>query len=244
MTFSFLDKPVDGNAAPATEGAAVGNYDDSPEPASACSKDADCLPEDKDVLRFGARPIVLKEIPVYPHIIERPQADGKPPNYDIFQFGPIGAYNRAEALALQDFVQVVSNAAEGSTVTIYVDTPGGVVSDALRMTAAMHRSKAHIVTCAIGMVASAGTVLWAAGDEKRISDHAAFMFHFSSHGDGGSSLAVADNATVLVEHVKTHLLAPMLDAGYITEEEMDLILRREDVFIDAAAMRKRIEKGD
>jgi ATP-dependent protease ClpP protease subunit len=71
------------------------------------------------------------------------------------------------------------------SITVRIQSPGGVVYDALAIVGRIKSSKCHVVTEAYGEVMSAATLILASGDRRRISRYAWFMHHEGSYAQFG-----------------------------------------------------------
>lgn len=71
------------------------------------------------------------------------------------------------------------------SITIRLNSFGGYPSDALAIIGRMKASTCKIVVEAYGMVASAATIILAAGEKRRMSEYCQFMTHQSSYEMGG-----------------------------------------------------------
>lgn len=235
--------PIADPAAPAVETLQEPTADvDTLDSGEACSQDDqdDKGPKGPDALpvRFGATQIKLIAPNDLPHIVEKKQ-DATVVGYDVFIFGAI-YYSRSESRMVQHLVQLLDHATEEQTFTFYISSGGGQVQAMAAIVSAMKRSKARIVTVAVGAVMSAATVIWWAGQERVIYPGAAFMFHFSSHVDYGNSRGISQRAQSLVQYVQQNLLQPMVEEKLLTDLEMSTILSGEDVFIPAMVMQQRM----
>ena len=66
------------------------------------------------------------------------------------------------------------------TVTVKINSDGGLVSEALAVVARLRRSTCHIVTEGYGSIMSSATLILACGDKRMISEYATLMHHESS----------------------------------------------------------------
>jgi hypothetical protein len=137
-------------------------------------------------------------------------------------------------------VHMLRTVPENATVTILIDSPGGAVGIAAEVVSAMHASKAHVITVAMGCVASAATMIWFAGNERKIEPAANFMFHMSSHFAYGNSEAIAYNGNMAVAFMDDMVFMPMVAEGVITEEELALIRNGTDVFVSGLVLNDRL----
>lgn len=70
-------------------------------------------------------------------------------------------------------------------ITIKLNSFGGYSTDALAIIGRMRGSTCKIVVEAYGMVASAATIILAAGEKRRMSEYCQFMTHQSSYETSG-----------------------------------------------------------
>jgi ATP-dependent Clp protease protease subunit len=71
---------------------------------------------------------------------------------------------------------------DDTPITIRINTPGGSVYDGLAIIGRMEQSPCDIITEGFGAVMSMGCHIHAAGDKRRMSKHAIYMYHCSSYG--------------------------------------------------------------
>jgi ATP-dependent protease ClpP protease subunit len=220
---------------------AANSQDDCPEPAqvNAATDPAGASPRPPK-LRYGAVPIVVPPIKTYPHIIERME-DTRPIGYDIYLFDVINTFSKDTLERYQDLIQILDYAPEGLPITLYLDTVGGVIPVGAALASAIKRSKAVVTTVAVGSVMSMGTVLWAAGDVRKVLPSAVFMFHQSSHGSYGNSNEIAATAEAIADYARRYLLEPMVAEGLLTQNDLEIIQRQEDLYISSAVMQTRLD---
>lgn len=82
-----------------------------------------------------------------------------------------------------------------SKINIWINSPGGVMTDAEAIVAAILKSKTKVDTHNIGMVASCAGPIFLAGMKRYMMDYAKFMMHPVSGGDSKSREAF-ENSTV------------------------------------------------
>ena len=210
-----------------------------PEADAVCDKDP-LAPKGPDALpvRFGSVQVKLSAPNGFPHLVEKLQ-DTTVIGYDVFLFDDI-YYSRSESRPIQHLVQLLDHATEDQVFTIYIASRGGQISAMAAIVSAMQRTRARVITIAVGAVMSAATVVWWAGHERKIYPGALFMFHFSSHGDYGTSRGIKQRAAALIRYVQEKLLDPMVADRLLTDMEMSTILAGEDVLIPASVMAERL----
>lgn len=72
-------------------------------------------------------------------------------------------------------------------ITMYINTPGGSVSAGLGIYDTMRMVRSRVKTVCVGLAASMGSVLLAAGDERQILPHAKVMIHQPLGGVSGQA---------------------------------------------------------
>lgn len=82
-----------------------------------------------------------------------------------------------------------------SKINIWINSPGGVITDAEAIVAAILKSKTKVDTHNIGMVASCAGPIFLAGRNRYMMDYAKFMMHPVSGGDSKSREAF-ENSTI------------------------------------------------
>jgi ATP-dependent protease ClpP protease subunit len=137
-------------------------------------------------------------------------------------------------------INTIRMAAAGDICHIVINTYGGSVDTALAITAAMNQSAAHIVTEAVGCVASAGTLIFLCGDEYRVNDDLTFMIHSASYFYGGKH----NNVVEYVDFQKKSV-TQMINKYYkhfLTDEEIANVLAGKDLWLDTDEVIERLEK--
>lgn len=107
-------------------------------------------------------------------------------------------------------------------VTVYINSPGGSVSDGMAMFDAMRRCKCDIVTVATGMAASMGAFLFACGGTKGkryVTKNAEVMIHQPLGGISGQATEI-ELAAKHILATKTKLNRALAEACGKTVEEI------------------------
>lgn len=194
-------------------------------------------------MRYGAIPITFHtdKAPSCFTITETKDESGLP-HYDIWVLGTIGD-SPADSTVSYDIVSILDSAPPGTNVTFKISSPGGVVTIALRICAAMERTRADVTTVAVGRCCSAGLQLWSRGKTRVMQPGAYLMAHGSSHGDSGNSAGIAASAQQTVDYVANVMLRPLVELKVITMEQfIEITERRADIYIDAGTYAKRLEE--
>lgn len=89
-------------------------------------------------------------------------------------------------------------------ITIYINSPGGSVSDGLALYDVMQAISCPMRTVCVGMAASMGALLFAAGNKREMLPHAEIMIHDPAVKClSGSALSVEEESRRLMEIRKT-----------------------------------------
>lgn len=176
------------------------------------------------------RKALIREIP----------RDGGLMDYEVYIMRAINASDMFD-----EVVNILKYASAQTKVTFYICSPGGTLSVATRLVAAMDATLAHTITVAAGGVASAAALIWTHGKEKIVLEGSPVMFHMSSHWDYGNSTAVRTKADFFVRYAKEIAIDPAVAQGILTAEEAEAVVdRRQDVYIDSYEMTKRLESNN
>ena len=132
-----------------------------------------------------------------------------------------------------DLIDILVTAKENDVVTIYIDSPGGMIAAGGLIASAIHHSKATVNTVARGLCASAAALIHSAAKpgHATVSHFAVMLYHMSSHSDIGTSTMIESRAHNQVRYVNETLLNKALADGHITKEEFDRIQTGEDIKI-------------
>lgn len=118
-----------------------------------------------------------------------------------------------------------------STVTLHINTPGGIIDSALMIIDAMTASKAHIIGCLTGSVASAGTIIALACDELVLGQHLTFMIHNYSGGMVGKGHEMKAHQEFVDRNLNDAFKS--LYAGFLSPKEMQAIIDGRDMWLNA-----------
>lgn len=141
-------------------------------------------------------------------------------------------------------IDLLNRADENSIFYIHIQSGGGMVTTGATISSAIATTKAHVVTIAEGLCASAASLIWSAGHECRVGDYAMFMYHMSSHMDMNNSLYVKENAEKMVNYVSKCLMRKALKSGHFTEEEyIKFCDNKDEVWISADVMKERLNNN-
>lgn len=126
---------------------------------------------------------------------------------------------------------------------VMLDSPGGAIAAGSIIASAIWKSQAQVITIARGICASAAALVHAASKPGNnfVSDMGILMIHMSSHNsDIDLSTRVLRNAQDQVRYVNENLLAPAIQMGYITHEELAAIQNGAEIYITAEEFKERV----
>lgn len=127
---------------------------------------------------------------------------------------------------------------EREPIKIYIDSPGGYLSDTFTMVDAIKLSKTPVWTICEGCAYSGGFFTFISGHKRIAYPHASFLFHEGSTSTGGTS-SQFENYTNFYKKQLEQLKNIVLENTSISEEEYKDI-RKEDIWYDVA---DGVEKG-
>lgn len=112
----------------------------------------------------------------------------------------VGEITRESVYSLVLQLRYLYSADPEKEITMYINSPGGSVTDGLALYDVMAGISCPIRTICVGMVASMGALLFAAGNKRDMLPHAAVMIHDPlTTGISGSALSVEQASRRLME---------------------------------------------
>ena len=112
----------------------------------------------------------------------------------------VGEITKDSVYSLILQLRYLHHSAPGKEITMYINSPGGSVTDGLALYDVMAGIPCPIRTVCVGMAASMGALLFAAGNKRDMLPHAAVMIHDPlTTGISGSALSVEQASRRLME---------------------------------------------
>lgn len=146
-----------------------------------------------------------------------------------FLFGDINEYNIENVIKWIVFENMVQGKDNDKVLTLYINSDGGNVNDALALIDIMNQSKFKIRTIGIGSVISSAFLIFISGSkgERYISKNASIMCHQFSHSFDG----------------KFHdIKSQMKENEYLNERMENIILNNS--ILDLKKIRTHLLKAD
>lgn len=112
----------------------------------------------------------------------------------------VGEITRESVYSLILQLRYLHQAGPEKEITMYINSPGGSVADGLALYDVMEGISCPVHTVCVGMAASMGALLFAAGDTRDMLPHATVMIHDPlTTGIQGSALSVEEASKRLME---------------------------------------------
>lgn len=129
--------------------------------------------------------------------------DTETKNADIYIYGDITSYPWLENdVSSYNLSQELQGLNDVDTINVYINSYGGEVSEGLAIYNALKRHKAKVTTIADGFACSIASVIFAAGDERLMSDTSLLMIHNAwtiASGDSQNLRKQADDLETITQ---------------------------------------------
>lgn len=136
--------------------------------------------------------------------------------------------------------QILRSVAEGDQVYIHLNSPGGRLDSTSQIIAAMRECKGDVITVADGIVASAATLIFLAGDGFIVNPLCLFMIHNWSGGAYGKGHEL--EAQIGADIRWFAQIAQDYYRVFLTDDEFAKMLRGEDYWFTADEVTARITR--
>ena len=135
-----------------------------------------------------------------------------------------------EPIVYNELCHKLRLAPASSTVTLHINTPGGIIDSAFMIIDAMKASKAHVHGALSGTVASAGTIISLACTTLSVADHTAFMIHNYS----GAVVGKGNEMRAHQEFVDKNLNVAFTSfySGFLTAKEIKEVIDGRDLWFN------------
>jgi len=152
--------------------------------------------------------------------------------YHIYMLDEISQpYNYAK------LTHLLYTADASEVVNLHVNTVGGDLSSVVQICGAMGVCKAKVVVHLAGQVYSGGTFITMYADELRVAPNTRFMIHNYSGGIGGKGNEVKAEQAFMEDYAPA--LYRDVYAGFLTPEEIELVLDDKDKWMSTEEVLKR-----
>lgn len=109
----------------------------------------------------------------------------------------IGKKSDGSGVGAADLTKRISRLPPNSEIVVRITTTGGSIHDAVAIYEALKRHGGKITTIGVSLVASAGVIIFCAGDERLLSPGTELMFHAASMRTSGTVQQLRSRADAL-----------------------------------------------
>lgn len=138
-----------------------------------------------------------------------------------------------------DMVHMIKTATPNDIIYIMLNTGGGRLDTGVQIINAMRTTQAKVVSVLESEAHSLGTLIFLAADEFIVHDNCLMMFHNFSGGTIGKGNEMAAQVEATVKWFAK--LARNIYSPFLSQDEIDRILRGEDLWMDSDEIRKRLD---
>ena len=138
-----------------------------------------------------------------------------------------------------DMIHRMTIADPQDVIFIHLNTPGGQLDTGIQIINAMQNSEAKIVTVLESMAYSLGTLIFLAGDEMVVNENCLMMFHNFKGGLIGKGNEMVSELAATVVWFET--LAKDIYIPFLSEDELNRVIKGEDIWMQTAEIRTRLE---
>jgi len=138
-----------------------------------------------------------------------------------------------------DLLDCLYTAGEGDIVYLHLNTQGGQLDTAVEIIGAIAQTSGTVVTCADGLVASAGSLLFFSGHSFLVGEFCQVMLHDGSSGEWGKINENLKSAKHLSDRLRR--IYHSVYGRFFSEEEVDQVLNGSDLYLTADEVEMLIE---
>ncbi len=139
-----------------------------------------------------------------------------------------------------DMIHKFHVAGPDETIVIHLNTPGGDLMTGIQLINSMQSTQARVVCSLEGEACSLGSLIFLAADEFLVHDNSLMMIHnFSGgiYGKGNEQVSQLEATIKWFNNIAKKYYLP-----FITEDELNDVLKGEDLWLQAEDIRKRLNK--
>ena len=142
-----------------------------------------------------------------------------------------------EPAVYNELCHVLRTSHKGDTITLHLNTPGGMVDSAFMIVDAIKASKAKVTGYLSGTVASAGTIIALACDRIEVANHTSFMIHNYSAGMMGKGHEMKARQEFM--DASLNRAFKEFYSGFLTDKEMDEVIDGKDMWMGTSDVLER-----
>lgn len=148
-----------------------------------------------------------------------------------------------DAKSFDEVVALLANATEDDEITWNIVSRGGYINSLEMLLGWKQMCQAKQIHVLTSEAASAATAFFLSpADQYLVFDTASFMIHESNYGSGGT----ASNVRRHTQHVdkKNDKFVRTTYRGFLSEEEIEDVLKGVEIYLDADAIRNRLAERE
>lgn len=142
-----------------------------------------------------------------------------------------------EPFIYNELCHKLRSAEKGDTVTLHLNTPGGMIDSAFMLIDAIKQSKAKVTASLTGTVASAGTIIALSCNNLEVADHTAFMIHNYSGGLSGKGHEMKARQEFIDSSLNDAFTS--FYSGFLTDKEMKDVIDGKDMWMSKSEVLTR-----
>lgn len=135
-------------------------------------------------------------------------------------------------------INTLENATETDTVILRINSVGGRVDSAIDLVTALQNTLARTIAHTTGHCYSAATLLALSCGEVYVGSYSDWMLHNAAGGFGGTIVDIKQQANH--EHDMLEKLFKDVYIPFLSEEEVDLLLRNGAIWLTAEEVKERL----
>ena len=139
-----------------------------------------------------------------------------------------------------DMIHRIQVAGPDEIIYIHLNTLGGQLDTGAQIINAMQSTQAHVTVAIEANCHSLGTLIFLAADEFIVHDNCLMMIHNFSGGTFGKGNEQQSQLEAQIKWFNT--LAKKLYVPFLNEDELDRIVRGEDIWLQSDEIRSRLER--
>lgn len=125
------------------------------------------------------------------------------------------------------------------SVSIYIDSPGGVLQGCQRILQAMDNTEADVEVIITGLAGSAASIIALSAEKLIVTEESVIFIHSASMGSMGKMQELIAGITFEKEHAEN--LMKKAYEGFLTDDEIEQVFIGRDFYFDSKEIIRRLE---
>lgn len=137
-----------------------------------------------------------------------------------------------------DFFSILREASPDDVVFIHLNSPGGSLDVTVQIMNAIQTTRATVIGCAEGLVASGAAFIFFSCHGFQIAEHSSFLIHSASGGFGGKISDVTADVTHSGSRMKNLMKSAL--GGFFTKKEIKKLADGREHYLSGEEVADRI----